>query len=547
MKTRNLYYTLLTLFFLTNYKLVLAQINVSPIEYEILLSGNFGELRSSGFHTGIDIKTKGKEGEIIKAIDDGYISRMQVSTTGYGKVIYITHDNGFKSVYGHLSDFEKKLDSYAKKIQYRIKSYTFNKYFKKDEIIVKKGQIIGYSGNTGTSFGPHLHFEIRTEEDIPINPLKFKYKIPDTISPVVRSLYVYNTKNNIRAKKKLALNKVNDTLYNVNLKTNDSIFFGIETFDRQNFSYNRNGTYDIKLIENNSNLFHYKFDSLNFNQKRLPLEFYDQKQFIENNSKIIILRDEKTNNYDFYRNTSRGVFKVNENETISLNIVLSDYNNNNTHIQIEIEPSNKNFVYDFTEDQFDKKIDKSLNYNITLNDLKINFNKNTFYRDTSIDLNFEKDTLTVYNPNIILKNPYEVKFPDNNKGNFIGSLDKNNNVIYVSSKRKDYYFEYKTKSLGKFFISTDTIGPIIEKINKKDRTNNKKIRLRIRDEETGIKKYTATINNEWALFEYEPKKSLIQFKSDDFIQLQEENELFIVVEDLLGNKTIYNETIYYKP
>ena len=547
MKTRNLYYTLLTLFFLSNYKLVLAQINVSPIEYEILLSGNFGELRSSGFHTGIDIKTKGKEGEIIKAIDDGYISRMQVSTTGYGKVIYITHDNGFKSVYGHLSDFEKKLDSYAKKIQYRIKSYTFNKYFKKDEIIVKKGQIIGYSGNTGTSFGPHLHFEIRTEEDIPINPLKFKYKIPDTISPVVRSLYVYNTKNNIRAKKKLALNKVNDTLYNVNLKTNDSIFFGIETFDRQNFSYNRNGTYDIKLIENNSNLFHYKFDSLNFNQKRLPLEFYDQKQFIENNSKIIILRDEKTNDFDFYRNTSRGVFKVNENETISLNIVLSDYNNNNTHIQIEIEPSNKNFIYDFTEDQFDKKIDKSLNYNITLNDLKINFNKNTFYRDTSIDLNFEKDTLTVYNPNIILKNPYEVKFPDNNKGNFIGSLDKNNNVIYVSSKRKDYYFEYKTKTLGKFFISTDTIGPIIEKINKKDRTNNKKIRLRIRDEETGIKKYTATINNEWALFEYEPKKSLIQFKSDDFIQLQEENELFIVVEDLLGNKTIYNETIYYKP
>ena len=94
------------------------------------MSGNFGELRSSGFHTGIDIKTKGREGEIIKAIDDGYISRMQVSTTGYGKVIYITHNNGLKSVYGHLRDFEK-LDSSAKKIQYSRKSYTFNKYFKR--------------------------------------------------------------------------------------------------------------------------------------------------------------------------------------------------------------------------------------------------------------------------------------------------------------------------------------------------------------------------------------------------------------------------------
>ena len=546
MKTRNLYYTLLTLFFLSNYKLALSQINISPIEYKILLSGNFGELRSSGFHTGIDIKTKGREGETIKAIDDGYISRMQVSTSGYGKVIYITHDNGLKSVYGHLRDFEKKLDSSAKKLQYSQKSYTFNKYFKKDEIIIKKGQVIGYSGNTGTSFGPHLHFEIRTENDIPINPLKFKYEIPDTISPVIRSLHVYSTKNNIRAKKKLVLNKVNDTLYNVNLKTNDSVFFGIETFDRQNFSYNRNGTYEIKLVENNYNLFHYRFDSLNFNQKRLPIQFYDHKEFIENNSKIIILRDEKINDFDFYRNSSRGIFKVNENEIKSLYIILSDYKKNSTYIQIEIKSSDKKFVYDSFEDQFDKKIDKSLNYNIKLNDLHLYFNKNTFYRDTSVNLNFEKDTLIVYNPNIILKNPYKVKFPDNERGNYIALLDKNNNVIYVSSNKKNNYYEYKTKALGKFFISNDTIGPTIRRINKKY-IGNKKIRLLIKDKETGIKKYTATINNKWALFEYEPKKNIIEFNPDDFIQLKEENDLFIVVEDLLGNKTTYEETFYYKP
>ena len=544
MKTRNLYYTLLTLFFLSNYKLASAQINTSPIEYEILLSGNFGEFRSSGFHTGIDIKTKGREGEIIKAIDDGFISRMQVSTTGYGKAIYITHNNGLKSVYGHLKDFEKKLDSSAKEIQYSRKSYTFNKYFKKNEIIVKKGQIIGYSGNTGTSFGPHLHFEIRTEEDIPINPLKFKYEIPDTISPVIRSLYVYSKKNNITVKKKLALIKVSDTLYNVNLKTNDSIFFGIETFDRQNFSYNRNGTYDIKLIKNNSNLFHYKFDSLNFNQKRFPIQFYDHQEFLENNSKIIMLRDEKTNDFDFYRNNTSGVFKVNDNENILLDIILSDYNKNNTYIQIEIEPNEKEFIYDSFEEQFEKKIDKSLNYDITLNDLKINFNKNTFYRDTSIDLNFERDTLTVYNPNIILKNPYKVKFPCNNKGNYIGTLNKNNNVIYVSSNKKDNYFEYKTEILGKFFVSLDTIGPIIRKINN---TKNKKIRFEIKDEETVIKKYTATINNEWALFEYEPKKNMIEFKPDSYTKLIDVNDLFIEVEDVLGNKTIYKETFYYQP
>ena len=148
-----------------------------PIEYDILLSGNFGEIRSSGFHTGIDIKTKGKVGEIIRSIDDGYISRIQVSTIGYGKVIYINHSNGLKSVYGHLQDFSKEIDEQIKYFQYKAETFTLNKFFKENELKIKAGQIIGYSGNTGTSFGPHLHFEIRTHNDIPLNPLNYNYKV----------------------------------------------------------------------------------------------------------------------------------------------------------------------------------------------------------------------------------------------------------------------------------------------------------------------------------------------------------------------------------
>ena len=299
MKTRNLYYTLLLLFFLSNYKLGSAQINTSPIEYEILLSGNFGELRSSGFHTGIDIKTKGREGEIIKAIDDGYISRMQVSTTGYGKVIYITHNNGLISVYGHLRDFEKKLDSSAKRIQYNRKSYTFNKYFKKDEIIVKKGQIIGYSGNTGTSFGPHLHFEIRTLNDIPLNPLRYKYNIADSIRPVARRLYVYKKNHGSLYKKRLQIKRHNDSVYKAELKSNDTIFFGIETTDNQSYTYNINGTYRILLQEEEKDLIEFKFDSLTFNEKKMFLKHLDFEELIRNNAKIILLNDEIDSNIIF--------------------------------------------------------------------------------------------------------------------------------------------------------------------------------------------------------------------------------------------------------
>ena len=132
---KKLFYYILVLIFHFNYSQ--NKFN-SPIDYGILLSGNFGEIRSSGFHTGIDIKTKGKEGEIIRSIDDGYISRIQVSTTGYGKVIYINHYNGLKSVYGHLENFSKNIENEVKYYQYKNKSYIVNLYFKENEINVKR-------------------------------------------------------------------------------------------------------------------------------------------------------------------------------------------------------------------------------------------------------------------------------------------------------------------------------------------------------------------------------------------------------------------------
>ena len=395
---------LLTIFLFANFQISNCQSSLSPIKDKILLSGNFGELRSSGFHTGIDIKTKGKEGEIIRTIDDGFISRIQVSTVGYGKVIYITHHNGLISVYGHLSDFEKKIDSFAKKIQYSRKSFTFNKYFKKDEIIVKKGQVIGYSGNTGSSSGPHLHFEIRTKNNKPINPLKFNYKINDTINPFVKSIYVYSTKNKLFHKKKFNLNKINDNLYKIKLRKNDSIFFGVETFDKQNFSYNRNGTYNIKMVKKGVTLFNYKFDTLTFQHKNLPLKYYDHSEFKKNRSKIIILNDKKLNNYSFYKNKSDGIFKVKKGIRETFEIILSDYNRNKTYVIIEIENSEKEFNYTSIEEIFNKKINKHINYKIYLNGISLNFDKDTFYSNTSIDLDFKNDTLLVKNPNIILKN-----------------------------------------------------------------------------------------------------------------------------------------------
>ena len=148
------------------------QNNVIPLSLPLKLSGNFGEIRGSHFHAGIDIKTNGKEGYKIKSILSGYISRISISTNGYGKAIYIDHPNGTTSVYAHLKKFSKKIEKIIKKYQYKNQKYEIQKFFKKDEIKIEKEEFIGYSGNTGGSSGPHLHFEIWREFK-PVDPLLY--------------------------------------------------------------------------------------------------------------------------------------------------------------------------------------------------------------------------------------------------------------------------------------------------------------------------------------------------------------------------------------
>ncbi len=521
-----------------------------PIEYDILLSGNFGEIRSSGFHTGIDIKTKGKVGEIIRSIDDGYISRIQVSTVGYGKVIYINHSNGLKSVYGHLQDFSKEIDEQIKYFQYRAETFTINKFFKENEIRIKAGQIIGYSGNTGTSFGPHLHFEIRTYNDVPLNPLNYNYKVEDSIRPEARKLFAYKEKKGSLFKKRLKMKKINDSIYETQLKSVDTIFFGIETIDKQSFTYNVNGTYKILLKENSSDLIEFKFDSLTFDEKRLFLKHLDFKELVENNSKIILLNNEINSNYKFVRKNQSGRFYVKNSDIKDITIMLSDLNKNNTYVKIKMIGDSIEKFGGSKRVEFNKIIRADLSYDLTYNNANVKFKKNTFYRDTTIDFDFKNDTLYIINPYVPVNKSFIINFPidiDLKKGLYLARLDKNGNKFFSSSQLKNNFLISNTKALGKYYINVDTIKPTIKKIGKNKIINkNQNLGYLINDDETGIKKYKAYINDKWALFEYEPKKNYIQFRPDNFINLKNENNLLIEIEDMVGNVTKYQETFYFK-
>ena len=161
----------------------------SPLAIPLDISGSFGELRSNHFHSGLDFKTTGVEGLPVYATGDGYVSRIKISTFGYGKAIYITHPNGYTSVYGHLQKANGAIQEYIKKKQYQEKAYEVEMYLYPTELPVKKGDIIAFTGNTGGSGGPHLHFEFRdTKSEQIVNPLHFGFKkfVKDERKPIIR-------------------------------------------------------------------------------------------------------------------------------------------------------------------------------------------------------------------------------------------------------------------------------------------------------------------------------------------------------------------------
>ena len=165
---------------------------ISPLDIPLAISGTFGEIRSGHFHAGLDIKTGGKQGLKVRTVLDGSVSRIRVSTTGYGKAVYIDHPNGTTSVYAHLKNFSPKIESYIKEAQYEKESYVIEK-FPKNELAVLKGEVIGFSGNTGGSSGPHLHFEIRdTKNQMPFNPMIFNIGVVDTKKPVIQKLFLFH-------------------------------------------------------------------------------------------------------------------------------------------------------------------------------------------------------------------------------------------------------------------------------------------------------------------------------------------------------------------
>jgi len=548
---------LYTLFFLCNVNIVFSQdIDFhTPIDAPFDLSGTFGEYRSR-FHTGIDFKSRGVLNQKIFSIEEGYISRIEVNNYGYGKVIYIDHPNGYTSVYAHLNNFNTEIDTYIKSEHYKLKSSTLKKFPKKDELKVKKGELIGYSGNTGGSFGPHLHFEIRdTDTQDALNPLIFNYEYLDTERPIIRGLYLIDEENTLVSSLpvKKEIRKLNDSTYTTDdIEYSKKTGLGIDIYDIQYKGlFNQNGVYKVDLLIDSILVYSFKMDRIKFSQNHYRKIMYDYISAIKNKTKVLKVFTPRNADLSFLRNNDfNGILDPIKYLNSDISIRVSDWNNNSSYLNFRIKATDSKdeiFTYDGIE------ILTNQNYEINKNLSLIEIRKNSFYNDLLLNISYERDTLDLgedknpFRSSITIKIPQAISDTLELRQSFIGRV-KDEKITYINSKRDDSYIYAKTSSLGKYIISRDTVKPDIRPINFKQNSNisnRSSIRLRLKDDISGIKSYNAFLNGKWALFEYEPKLNLIFHNISDKIINEGENTLIINYQDGVGNKGIYKATIYY--
>ena len=554
------------LIILTSLNNLFSQEKSNPIEIPILLSGTFGEFRKTHFHTGIDIKTQGKEGLKIRAIDDGDLIRVKVSTSGYGKAVYIRHYDGTTSVYAHLKKFSPKIQHIIKRLQYEKKRYEIEKFFKEGEIKLKKSEIIGVSGNTGGSSGPHLHFELRdTKMEKPLNPLKYGYYVADTIPPSIQNIFIYKfLKDKIFKKIKIRLNR-NENIYSVKdtIESTGILGFGYSGYDRQNSSYNRNGIYKRDLIINGKSVFSYKFDDLTFQDgKKIDL-LIDYKAYNIDKIRIKKLYQNINSKFSFLeKNDNYGLFRVVEDSLYNIKIIFEDINKNKSIVSMIIKGSKNENRFDFSESDIESKLyHPDLEYEKKYENLKFKIPKNAFYEPTELNFDYKLDTISIKRFTKAPKNGLKLEFvipknldSINLRQTCVGKLNINNKgeknkLQYVFGNKNDSLIFVKSMSGGKYFLTKDTIPPSIKPVNFKNKkwvTNLSTLEIRVDDDFSGIKKYTASINGKWILMEHEPKRKLLFFEFDDLNFDKAELKFNLHVEDMVGNENEFEAIIYRK-
>lgn len=540
-----------------------------PLDIPLFLSGNFAELRSNHFHTGIDIKTEGVEGQNILSAQDGFVSRIGVSPYGYGNALYIQHPNGYTTVYGHLRSYNKVITQAIRKEQYTQESFAVD-FFPEDTIFVKKGDIVALSGNSGGSRGAHLHFEIRdTKTERPQNPLKFGFDVKDDIPPKIRGIRVHplskETFINGEHKAKSFVVSGADGKYRLKQGSKIEIFgaFGlsIHALDYLNGQHNKCGIYSLDLKVDDKEICHQTFDELDFSTSRNINSYKDYEVFRQNNWHYHKSFVEPGNNLEIYRVDSlMGRMNFSEDKTHHAKYEVADTYGNTSVVDFSfitksvpprlpnLEPFDAYFAWN-QPNEFEYE-----------GEIGIQIPKGALYQDLEFQFGREMKKPSTLSPiysiqatYVPLQKPIEILFDwgtisENQKNKVMAVRESvRGGKSYLSGKNTAEGFKIKSKSFGKFYLSMDTIAPTLyaSKWSASGHLNSRsKLQFKIKDDKSGIASYRGTLNGNWVLLQYDPKNKRLWMDVGESKFQKGSNIVEVEIEDKCGNtvKKTFNYT-----
>ncbi|HBL78196.1 MAG: hypothetical protein A2W90_16955 [Bacteroidetes bacterium GWF2_42_66] len=565
---------ILVLIFITTSTFVFSQeiskdYYAAPVNIPMFLTGNFGELRSNHFHSGIDIRTEGRTRLPVFAVADGYVSRISVSPYGFGHALYVNHPNGTTTVYGHLEAFSEKIQKYVRGIQYDKESFSFDVSVPSGTFPVKKGEQIALSGNSGSSGGPHLHFEIRnTDSEKTMNPLKFKFAIKDAISPKVLSVLLYPVSDDATVAGKQLKQRHETVFYNGAyripkdpvISVSGTVGFGIEAIDYLDGNWSKCGIYSLVLKVDDKPIYSFKMDEFSFDETRYINSHtdYDQKiRFARSSYKTWIEPGNKLSIYD--RETGNGLYTFSDDKTHRITYEITDTYGNPSKMVFSViskrtmvqRPEEKGILFEYDEkNEFEEE------------GIELEFPKGTFYSDFHFQYEKRPSFPGIYSDIHGIHNKYtpvhqyfsatiETKnLPERLEDKaLLVYVDPQTNKISsaIGGEFDDGWVEAKMRGFGYVAVTVDTVPPSVVPLSLKNGslTESSQIRFKISDNLSGVDSFRGTIDEQWVLFEYDAKNNLLVYKFDkERFAFGKQHQLKLSVSDTKGNTKIFEAKFY---
>jgi hypothetical protein len=513
----------------------------SPLDIPLVLAANFGELRPHHFHMGLDFKTNSKEGYAIRSIQKGYVSRVCVSRSGYGKVVYIDHENGQTSVYAHCSAFKGQIDSLVKRIQEREQNAEVDVYLKKGELNINRGQIIALSGNTGGSSGPHLHFELRntaTEEGL--NPLLYGFNIADHKAPEMKGIKVVAVDSNgfVLAGKSLilAVKKSSEGQYIATgpliipanfCSKGGGIGFAFEVIDRFDDAPNSCGLYASELAVNGKIIFKTKIDKIPFEESRYINCHMDHTEFIKGKDYHRSFKSIE-NPLNLYADENQGIIRVKPGDAVKIGFTAWDVKKNKSilNFDVQVEKGTIAASTDFSPSDYFLPSEA-----IDVNNGKVFFHAepHTIYEPLKKQYSLQPP-YSLGDNRIPIQKEVQIQIPIAGPKQYLEIYDEKGRATFTSVDYINGSMIARPKNLGLYTLKTDSIPPTIKPLD----LQSNRMKWFVKDDQTDLLDYDLFIDGNWVLLEYEKKGNYVFYDRNK--NLKGEHTFKLILIDRCGNK-----------